>query len=200
MKSCGRWFIAAVVFSLAGCTSPAPPQPLVTLSPATNPARQTPSAAASEPPAPLPSPSASASPMPIPSASAIAETPPAPRVIVCADCNMPTMIPYVQFDHRQSKILKPSVPILEAARDVLLEHPDVRIEIRGHIDASEEGHGAKTVGLARAEAVKKWFVEHGIDPNRLVPIDYGSTQPLRVPHSEADRQANRRVEFRRVLP
>lgn len=130
----------------------------------------------------------------------MAETPPPPRVIVCADCNAPTIVPYVHFDHRQAKILKNSVPILEAARDVLLEHPDIRIEIRGHIDASEVGHGAKSIGLARAEAVKKWFEQHGIDSNRMVTKDIGSTQPLRIPHSEADREMNRRIEFSTIRP
>lgn len=59
---------------------------------------------------------------------------------------------------------------------------------------------AKSIGLARAEAVKKWLEQHGIDSNRMVTKDMGSTQPLRIPHSEADREVNRRIEFARIAP
>lgn len=194
------WLVFSWMFviGLAGCSSPAPPQKPVPQSAATNAPTVVPSAPEPLPSAPVPSVSASSSPVPIASASAPAETPSPPRVVVCMDCNSQPIIQYAHFDHQQSKILKSSLPVLEAVMQVLKEHPDIRAEIRGHIDASEVRPGVGKLGLNRAEAVKKWLVEKGIDPARLSTKDYGDTQPLVVSHAEKDRAINRRVEFKKI--
>lgn len=186
------------VIGLAGCTSPAPPKKPVPQSVATNAPTVLPFAPEPLPSAPAPSVSASVSPVPIASASVSAETPSPPRVVVCMDCNASPIVHYVHFDHRKSDIQKSNLPLLEAAQEILMKYPRVRVEIQGHADMSEVLAGFKSIGLARAEAVKKWFVEHGVDPKQLVTKDYGATQPLVVPHSEKEKAINRRVHLNQI--
>lgn len=142
-------------------------------------------------------PTTSAAP-PMPSASAAAEDPGPHRVVICADCNVGPIVEYLQFEHKKSTIRKESIVILEEVRRVLIEHPEIQVEIRGHIDASEREYLQNTYGHHRANAVRKWLIEKGIGANRLVAKDYGDSVPLVNPKSAADRALNRRVDFKRI--
>lgn len=105
----------------------------------------------------------------------------------------------MRFEHKKAEILKQSLPILEAVEDVLRAHPEIRVEISGHIDASEEIYLQHTYGYHRAKAVRDWLVKRGIDVARMEIKDYGSSRPLLIPKKVEDRAINRRVEFK-ALP
>lgn len=77
-------------------------------------------------------------------------------------------------------------------------HPEVRVEISGHIDASEEGYLQHTYGYHRAKAVRDWLVKRGIDATRMEIKDYGSSMPLVIPKNLEERLFNRRVEFKSI--
>ncbi len=81
---------------------------------------------------------------------------------------------------------------------ILREHPEIRVEIGGHTDASEREYLQHTYGYHRANAVKKWLIERGIDGNRLMAQDYGDSLPLVIPKNIEDRAINRRVEFKAI--
>lgn len=156
---------------------------------------------------PLPSTSASASasalvavaPL-VASASSSSEAPPAPRVVICHDCNVKPITQYVQFEHRQAKIKKENLVILETVLEVLTDHPEIRVEIQGHIDASEKQYLQRTYGHDRAEVVRKWLISRGIEPQRIETKDYGESRPLVIPKTEEDKAQNRRVEFKSIPP
>ena len=65
------------------------------------------------------------------------------------------------------------------------------LELEGHCDTM--GSEAYNVGLGRrrAEALKSFLIEQGIDSSRLSVISYGEERPL----SEVDHSKNRRVNF-----
>lgn len=85
------------------------------------------------------------------------------------------------------------------AKDILVEninwiqsHTEVTsLELEGHCDAM--GSEAYNIGLGRrrAESVKNFLVEQGIDTSRLSVISYGEERPI----SEIDHSKNRRVNF-----
>ncbi|NNC79759.1 MAG: OmpA family protein [Acidimicrobiales bacterium] len=83
------------------------------------------------------------------------------------------------------------IPIIEAMR----EHPDPVVEVGGHTDdqASEEFNA--TLSQERADAVRLFLTEGGIDPVRLVAVGYGESLPIADNSTAEGRVQNRRVEF-----
>ncbi|MFZ1866245.1 MAG: OmpA family protein [Polyangiales bacterium] len=105
----------------------------------------------------------------------------------------------VSFATGSDEILPNSEPILLEVADALLRNPDLElIEIQGHTD----NRGALEVNMLlsqrRAEAVRQWLIQHGVEPARLMAKGYGPTRPL-VPNITAyNRARNRRVQFKIV--
>jgi OOP family OmpA-OmpF porin len=82
--------------------------------------------------------------------------------------------------------------LLTAVLKVLLELPvGRRLRIEGHTDS----RGDRRVGGARAAAVAKWLVEHGIDAARVSTQSAGPDRPIATNETEAGRAQNRRLEF-----
>jgi OmpA-OmpF porin, OOP family len=48
----------------------------------------------------------------------------------------------------------------------------------------------------RANAVKNWLVQRGIDKDRIIAKGYGETKPVASNTTEAGKQKNRRTEVR----
>ncbi|TMQ10865.1 MAG: OmpA family protein, partial [Deltaproteobacteria bacterium] len=103
----------------------------------------------------------------------------------------------IEFKFDTAIMLPGAEVYLNQVLRVLQNHPEVtKLEIQGH--TSSEGGAEYNLRLSndRATAVFTWLVDHGIDPNRLVPRGYGLTQPLMPNDTEPHRQHNRRVQFR----
>jgi outer membrane protein OmpA-like peptidoglycan-associated protein len=80
----------------------------------------------------------------------------------------------------------------DALRDPSLAHR--RFEIGGHTDASGSAEKNVELSQARAESVKAFLVQHGVEASRLQARGYGA-EGLAVPGSPRDPR-NRRVEAR----
>lgn len=76
----------------------------------------------------------------------------------------------------------------------LKEHPDVKVEIVGHSDALGQEARNKALSLKRAEVVKDYLVEKGIDAARITAKGMSDTQPVAPNTTSVGRQKNRRVE------
>lgn len=90
----------------------------------------------------------------------------------------------------------------ESLMKVLLENPDLKIEIGSHTDNIGSDDYNRKLSQQRAESVVKYLTSNGIDSKRLVAKGYGESKPL-VPNenkdgsdNEANRQRNRRTEFK----
>ena len=104
----------------------------------------------------------------------------------------------IQFDFNKSTIKPVSFPILDEVRAVLVKNPKIKLEVQGHTD--NVGSAAYNLKLsdARAGSVRKYLVDTGIDPSRLIAKGYGLTQPLVPNNSAKNRSLNRRVQFIRT--
>jgi OOP family OmpA-OmpF porin len=102
----------------------------------------------------------------------------------------------IEFDFGKAKIRPKSKPTLDAAAKVLTDYPDLRIEISGHTD--NVGPRQKNVDLsqARADSVKAYLVEKGIADNRITTRGAGPDEPVVDNKTAANRQKNRRIEFK----
>lgn len=88
-----------------------------------------------------------------------------------------------------------SEPVLVQLKEVLTEHPEIaKVEIGGHTDnQGKENYNVK-VSQSRADAVKKWLVDHGIAEGRLVAVGYGPKKPIADNKSKEGRAQNKRIE------
>jgi len=74
---------------------------------------------------------------------------------------------------------------------------NVYIEVEGHTDNSGQAEYNQTLGLDRAEAVKRYIYEqHQVPLHRISVISYGEDKPVAPNDTRAGRSQNRRVVIR----
>lgn len=102
----------------------------------------------------------------------------------------------VHFDPGSANLRPESYEDLNVVVDLLKNNPDIRIEIHGHTD--NQGNPQKNMQLSqdRANAVKNYLIKKGIDGSRIEAVGYGDTQPVATNDTEANRQKNRRIEYK----
>ena len=85
---------------------------------------------------------------------------------------------------------------LDAVSAMLRADKTKSLQLDGH--ASAEGTDAYNMQLSldRANAVKTYLVNSGVDAKRISTTGYGETRPIASNTTEEGKVANRRVEFR----
>ncbi len=101
----------------------------------------------------------------------------------------------VNFDFNKSTIRPDSYPILDNSVEILMNNPDVKVEIQGHTDQVGSDEANDKLSLERAEAVKQYLVSKGIAPERLTIAGKGKRELLFKEMDEQSRYYNRRIEF-----
>ncbi len=101
----------------------------------------------------------------------------------------------ILFDFDSDRLRGESTPTLEEMRRTLSEHPDLRIRVEGHTDASGEEDYNQELSERRAEAVKRHLVRQGIDEGRITTAGLGESAPVADNGTEAGRRQNRRVRI-----
>jgi OOP family OmpA-OmpF porin len=99
----------------------------------------------------------------------------------------------VQFELDLDVLKKSSFAALDKAVKTLNKYPEVRIEISGHTDST--GDPQNSLSGRRAQAVKQYLIEHGIDEKRLETRGAGPDEPIDSNKTAAGRARNRRIEF-----
>ena len=77
----------------------------------------------------------------------------------------------------------------------LNEYPDRRVAIEGHTDNVGNADYNYRLSQRRAESVRSYLTQRGVNFNRLTASGKGQDQPLASNDSESGRQQNRRVEL-----
>lgn len=105
----------------------------------------------------------------------------------------------IYFASGKSTIRKKSRSALNKVVETLEKYEDIRLEIGGHTDDTG-GHDLNMdLSQARADAVKDYLVEKGVDEARLETKGYGPDAPIADNKTKAGRGENRRIEFK-VIP
>ena len=101
----------------------------------------------------------------------------------------------ILFDTGKASIKFESAEVLNQIINVLKKFPNSRFRIEGHTD--NVGKKAKNILLSqnRADAVKIYLIQGGIDQSRLESIGYGPDKPIASNKNKKGRELNRRVEI-----
>lgn len=77
----------------------------------------------------------------------------------------------------------------------LREHPSVKITVEGHCDERGTSQYNMALGEQRAQAVKEYLVQLGIEASRIQIISFGNERPFEAGHDEKAWAQNRRDHF-----
>jgi OmpA-OmpF porin, OOP family len=102
----------------------------------------------------------------------------------------------VNFDFNSANIKPESFPNLFHSLKVLLENPELKIEIQGYTDNLGSGEKNQKLSLNRAVAIMNYLISKGVSKDRLTAIGLGSQNPVADNNTEEGRALNRRIEFK----
>ncbi len=105
-------------------------------------------------------------------------------------------LPNVQFFTNSDQLLSSSRQDLDGLAKYLFENPNSNAEIIGHTDNVGDFQKNMKLSLDRANSVKKYLKEKGIDAIRINAIGKGPTEPKESNDTPEGRLMNRRVEVK----
>ena len=101
----------------------------------------------------------------------------------------------VLFGFDSAEIKTDAHPMLDEAVVILKKNPAIKVEVDGHTD--NVGPAAYNVKLSerRANSILKYFVDNGVEAERLTVKGFGLTKPAASNDTKEGRAKNRRVEL-----
>lgn len=118
-----------------------------------------------------------------------------PRSDAPSEAQAPLTFEDIRFDYDKSTLRPDAQALLARHAKLLLEQPQVRVQIEGHCD--ERGTVEYNLGLGdrRAQTVLEYLVTYGVSRDRLKTLSFGKERPLDSGHNEAAWERNRRAAF-----
>ena len=104
----------------------------------------------------------------------------------------------VNFATGSAKLTPNSKTILDKVVRTMTQNPDLEVEVRGYTDNTGSYSGNMKISKRRAESVKAYLVENGIDAARISAVGFGPEDPIAPNDTRDGRAQNRRIEFFRV--
>ncbi len=109
-------------------------------------------------------------------------------------------IKMIYFDLNKSDIRPDAALELSKILDVMMQNPNIKIDIRSHTDSRNTAAYNLKLSERRAVSTREWLIQNGIDKSRLTAKGYGESQLVNkcadgVDCTEEEHQANRRSEF-----
>jgi len=117
----------------------------------------------------------------------------------------PIVVKNIYYQYDKFTLLDSSKSVIDTTMyKILIENPDIKIEIGSHTDSRGSDAYNQRLSQQRAQSVVDYLVKKGIPRKRLVARGYGESKPI-APNDNKDgsdnpegRQMNRRTEFRIV--
>jgi peptidoglycan-associated lipoprotein len=100
----------------------------------------------------------------------------------------------VQFDYDSAKLSEDALAVLKANAEVLKANPDLEVRVSGNCDERGTVPYNLALGQKRANQVRDYYMQLGIEKSRIATISYGKEQPLCTESNEDCWAKNRRAE------
>ena len=107
----------------------------------------------------------------------------------------PTILKNIFFKSGSADLLDISNTEIENLYQLLIDRPDIRIQIIGHTDNIGKDLDNESLSLNRAKSVYNALIQKGIDASRLSYVGKGESEPIASNDTEEGRQTNRRTTF-----
>lgn len=105
-------------------------------------------------------------------------------------------IPPVYYDSGKATVKAESIPVLDEVLDILSQFPEYYLIVDAHTDSVGSDEANLKLSKDRAEEVKKYLVQKGVEENRIVARGWGEYRPIVANEvTEEDKAKNRRTEF-----
>ncbi len=98
------------------------------------------------------------------------------------------------FEQSLAEIKEESEPELVRLRDVLEKYPNIYVRIEGHTDNQGPQKALDKLSRERAEAIRAYLVDNGIEGQRVQAAGIGARKPVADNSTQQGRERNRRVE------
>jgi peptidoglycan-associated lipoprotein len=109
---------------------------------------------------------------------------------VSGACDLQT----INFDFNEYYLTSQAQSTLRANAECLRKKAQAIVTIEGHCDERGTAEYNLSLGQKRAQAVRDFMVDLGLDPSKLKVISYGEERPVDPSHSEDAWAKNRRAE------
>jgi outer membrane protein OmpA-like peptidoglycan-associated protein len=107
--------------------------------------------------------------------------------------------PPIHFEFASAELNDLSEAILQTTLEIyktaLNAGRDITIDLNGYADNIGTDRSNIDLSRRRAERVKQWLMEHGIEEDRIVIKGHGESHPVATNDTDEGRALNRRVEF-----
>ena len=101
----------------------------------------------------------------------------------------------VLFDFGKFDLKPPAREALAKMSGIVIAHPGLKLAVEGHTDSVGSDAFNLTLSQNRADTVRAYLVNQGLDPATITSTGYGKSDPVASNDTSAGRQQNRRVEI-----
>ncbi len=101
----------------------------------------------------------------------------------------------VLFDFGKYNLRPGAREALARLSGIVLAHPGLELDIEGHTDSVGSEETNQKLSEKRAEAVREYLTQQGLDAGVLRALGFGETMPVADNETSKGRQQNRRVEL-----
>ncbi len=117
-------------------------------------------------------------------------------IMVKAEIGSKVVLKNVFFDISKATLKSESISEIEKLRELLVNNPELNVQINGHTDNTGNAVSNKALSLKRASSVVEYLVSKGMSAIRVSAKGFGSERPIVSNDDEADGRAiNRRTEI-----
>lgn len=102
----------------------------------------------------------------------------------------------IMFQRMSYNVTPSSQSSLKEIASLLVQNPEIKIEVGGHTDAKGDDDFNMMISEKRAQSVKEQLVLFGLDEKQINAVGYGETKPLVPNDAQGYSLANRRVEIK----
>ncbi|MCX2781894.1 OmpA family protein [Microbulbifer thermotolerans] len=114
----------------------------------------------------------------------------------CVIADQAVPLQNVHFEFNSATLTLAAQRALLQVVNALRSQPGSTVEIAGHTDNLGNDNYNLRLSQSRADAVRAFLIQNGIDAARLTARGYGEQQPVASNSTESGRALNRRVEMR----
>ncbi|MCB9250397.1 MAG: OmpA family protein [Ignavibacteriales bacterium] len=118
-----------------------------------------------------------------------------PEDDIILDIASPVILEGVTFASGSAELTPESEKMLQRVLNTLNAYPNMNVEIRGYTDNVGRASSNLKLSQRRADSVRFWLINKGVNPQRIAANGYGAQNPIADNNTNEGRRLNRRIEF-----